>query len=128
MNKISVTGRVVADSEIRYTPGGDAILQIRLADDVGYGEKKTTNWWNCSLFGKRAEGLAPHLTKGQQVVVFGTAQMRDWTNKDGIKQISPDIRIDEIQLVGGKSEGQQPKQQSQQNRPAPNMDESDIPF
>jgi len=40
MNKISVAGRLVADSELRYTTNNDAILNFRIADDVGFGDKK----------------------------------------------------------------------------------------
>lgn len=132
MNSITVHGRLAADSELRYTPAGDAILNFRVADDVGFGEKKSTNWWACSLFGKRGETLAPMLLKGQQVVVFGMAQMREWTNKEGVKQVSPDIRVNEISLAGGKPEGQ-PAQQSRQQAPSPKGKQqfdgdSDIPF
>jgi single-strand DNA-binding protein len=102
MNKIAATGRVVADAEVRFTPGGDAIANFRLASDVGFGEKKTTNWFNCQIWGKRGEALAPHLTKGQQLTVFGQLTLREWTNKEGVKAISPDIRIDEVELQGGK--------------------------
>lgn len=137
MNKITATGRVVADAEVRFTPSGDAIANFRLASDVGYGDKKTTNWFNCQIWGKRGEALAPHLTKGQQVTAFGTLVLRDWTNKEGVKQLSPDIRIDEIELQGGKREESQakPQQQRQQADQANNaggdrfsdMDD-DIPF
>jgi single-strand DNA-binding protein len=113
MNKISATGRLAADCEVRFTAGGDAIANVRLASDVGFGDKKTTNWFTCTLFGKRGEALAPYLTKGQQVTVFGTLTMREWTTKDGVKQLSPDIRIDEIELQGGK------QQQGEQAASAP---------
>jgi single-strand DNA-binding protein len=102
MNKIAATGRVVADAELRFTPAGDPIANFRLASDVGFGEKKTTNWFNCQIWGKRGEALAPHLTKGQQLTVFGQLTLREWTNKEGVKAISPDIRIDEVELQGGK--------------------------
>lgn len=104
MNKISATGRLAADSELRFTAGGDPILNFRLASDVGFGEKKSTNWFNCQVWGKRAESLQSFLAKGQQVTVFGTLTLREWTGKDGTKQLSPDIRIDEIELQGGKRE------------------------
>ncbi len=132
MNKISITGRLAADSESRFTPGGESILSFRVADDVGYGDKKSTNWWACSLWGKRGEALQQYLSKGAQVVVFGQVQMREWTNKDGVKQLSPDVRVDEIALVGGKPEGQQAPQARQQAPAAKgkqHFDNSDpIPF
>lgn len=124
MNKISATGRIVADCETRYLPQGDALAGFRLASDVGFGDKKTTNWFSCAIFGKRGEALAPHLLKGQQVTVFGTLTLREWTNKDGAKQLSPEIRIDEIELQGGKRDGD-----ARPTRAVPDQDvPDDIPF
>lgn len=132
MNKVTATGRLAADSELRFTPNGDAILNFRLASDVGFGDKKTTNWFACSLFGKRGEALQPHLLKGQQVTVFGTLTLREWTGKDGNKQISPDVRIDEVELQGtAKSGGPQrngSQQQDQEFSTPEKFVDSDVPF
>ena len=123
MNKISAVGRLAADAETRFLPNGDALCSFRVASDVGYGDKKTTNWFTCTIFGKRGEALAPHLTKGQQVTVFGTLTLREWNDKDGAKRMSPEIRVDEIALQGGKREG------APAGRAAPVNDVADdIPF
>lgn len=129
MNKISATGRLAADAETRFTPGGDAVASFRVASDVGFGDKKTTNWFVCQLWGKRGEGLAPYLVKGQQVTVFGTLTLREYTNKEGTKQVSPDIRVDEIELQGGKSEASQTQARPARAaaKPSTDMDE-DPPF
>ena len=129
MNKITATGRIGKDAEVRFTNSGDPIASFSLASDVGFGDKKTTNWFNCSIWGKRAEALSPHLTKGQQVTVFGTLTMREWVNKDGIKQLSPDIRIDEIELQGGKQEAK-PAQTNAKTAPKSDFSDmqDDIPF
>ena len=131
MNKITATGRIGKDAEVRFTNSGDPIASFSLASDVGFGDKKTTNWFNCSIWGKRGEALAQHLTKGQQVTVFGTLTMRELVNKDGIKQLSPDIRIDEIELQGGKQEAK-PAQTNAKPAQKYKSDfsdmESDIPF
>lgn len=129
MNKISATGRVVADAEVKFIPSGKAICNFRLASDVGFGDNKTTNWFSCQIWDKRGEALAPHLLKGQQVTVFGQLVLREWTNKEGQKQISPDIRIDEIELQGNGGGSQRessprPKQQT----PAGDFQDPDIPF
>lgn len=133
MNKITATGRIAADAEVKFTQSGDAIAEFRLASDVGFGEKKTTNWFRCSVFGKRAEPLAPHLTKGSSVTVFGTLTLREWTNKEGVKQLSPEIRIDEIELQGGKKDGtsqSQPRepQRNSQGAQRDSFDSEDVPF
>lgn len=132
MNKITATGRLAADCEVRFTASGDAIANFRVASDVGFGDKKTTNWFSCQIWGKRGEAIAPHLTKGQQVTVFGTLVLREWNNKEGVKQLSPDIRVDEIELQGGKRE-EKPStdKNNQRTRPVGNEymdDDSGIPF
>lgn len=130
-NKISFAGRLAADAEVKFLPNGDPLCSFRVASDVGYGDKKTTNWFSCQIWGKRGEAVAPHLTKGQQVTVWGTLQLREWTNKDGAKQLSPDVRVDDVALQGGKSEGGTP---AKQGKPVPrdsrpeDFDSDQIPF
>lgn len=120
MNKITATGRLAADSEIRYTPKGEAILNFRMASDIGYGERKTTNWFACTIFGKRGESLEAHLKKGQQVTVFGSLVLREWTTKEGAKQLSPDIRVDEIELMGSKpASSDAPRESKKPNEKGP---------
>lgn len=131
MNKISATGRLVADSELRYTSGGDPICNFRLASDVGFGDKKTTNWFSCQIWGKRGEAISHHLLKGLPVTVFGTLVLREW-EKDGVKHLSPDIRVDEIELQGGKQSWDgAPAQRQQRGKPARDFSDDDsdsIPF
>lgn len=106
MNKITATGRIAADAEVRFTPSGDPVASFRIASDVGFGDKKTTNWFSCQVWGKRGESLAPHLIKGTPVTVFGALTLREWNDKEGQKRLSPDIRIDEIELQGGKKDSE----------------------
>lgn len=130
MNKISATGRLAADAEVRFTKSGDPIATFRLASDVGFGDKKSTNWFQCQIWGKRGEALAPHLQKGQQVTVFGTLTLREWENKDGQKQTSPDIRVDEVELQGSKPAGDSNQSQRASKQSTVSMEDldSDIPF
>lgn len=139
MNKITATGRIVADAELRSTPAGDLVCQFRLASDVGYGDRKTTNWFSCHLWGKRGESLAPHLAKGTPITVFGTLTLREWTNKEGLKQLSPEIRIDEVSLHGSRDSGaqnanhapqtrQQSAQAPQRQTPTQDWDDEEPPF
>lgn len=132
-NNISIIGRVAADAELKYTPNGSAVLEFRIADDVGYGDKKVTNWWRCAMFGKQAEGkLSEFLTKGQQVVVFGEATMREWTDKEGNKRMSPEVRVTSVQLAGQRQSGDRSEepQDKPANKPKPSFDDlgDDLPF
>ena len=133
MNKITATGRIAADAEVRFPPSGDPVASFRIASDVGFGDKKTTNWFSCQVWGKRGESLAPHLIKGTPVTVFGALTLREWNDKEGQKRLSPDIRIDEIELQGGKkdSEPSQPSNpRNAQGAPKASISDmdDDIPF
>lgn len=102
MNKITITGRLGRDSELRSLPDGSPILAFSVADDVGFGDKKKTQWFNCSIFGKCGQSLESHLKKGQQVTVFGSLDLREWIDKDGAKRVTPEVRIDDIALTFGQ--------------------------
>ena len=141
MNSITFDGRLAADAELRYTPSGEPVLSFRVASDIGFGERKSTNWFSCQVWGKRGESLKNYLAKGQQVTVYGQLTLREWEDKDGNKRLSPDVRVNEISLQGGRQEeggSATPRQEApaaprrQEQRPAPkHMDDLDddlIPF
>lgn len=115
MNSISFDGRLAADAELRYTPSGDPVLSFRVASDIGYGERKTTNWFQCQVWGKRAEAIKDYLLKGQQVTIYGALMLREWQDKDGAKRLSPDVRVNDLSLQGGKREDGQHGPQHQGN-------------
>lgn len=102
MNNITVAGQLGKDSESRFLPDGTAVTSFSVADSQG--RDKPTIWWNCSLFGKRGEALGQYLTKGQAVTVSGTITEREWTDKDGNKRKSMDIRVADVALQGSKRE------------------------
>ena len=63
-------GRIGRDVELRYTPSGDAVCNIALAVDYGrkgQDGKRPTQWYEVSLWGKRAEALQPYLLKGGMI-------------------------------------------------------------
>jgi single-strand DNA-binding protein len=135
-NKIHITGRLGRDSELRYAKSGDTVLGFSVADDIGYGEKKKTQWFECSIWGKRAETLAQYLAKGQQVVVHGQFELSHYT-EDGIEKSKLVCSVSDIDLVGGRQESltsQSSKPQRQSDPQAPqapqnnDFDSDDIPF
>ena len=106
MNNITIAGQLGKDAEQRFLPNGDAVASFSVADSQG--KDKPTIWWNCSLFGKRAEALTQYLTKGQAVTVAGNVTQREYTDKDGNKRTAMDVRVNDIALQGGKREAAQP--------------------
>jgi len=136
MNVICFDGNVGKDGELRYLPNGDAILSFSVALSSGYGEKKLTSWMNCSLFGKRAESVAPFILKGSRIGINGEFSARPWKSKEGIEKLSLEVRVADVTLLGGKStvgdqhsEGKPEQQQrSAQSAPSkPAQDQSSAP-
>lgn len=117
MNSITVAGQLGKDAEVRYLTNGDAVCNFSVADSQG--KEKPTIWWSCQLFGKRAEALSQYLIKGQAVTVSGSVSEREWTDKEGNKRKSMDVRVNEIALQGGKrDEGQREAPRQAPAKPA----------
>lgn len=124
MNSITVAGSLGKDAEVKYLPNGDAIANFSVADSQG--KDKPTIWWNCGLYGKRAESLAQYLVKGQAVTVTGSVSEREWSDKNGQARKSMDVRVNDVALQGGRKDSE--PQQRQAPAPAPAIDDDDIPF
>lgn len=105
MNVWTFTGRLGADGELRTTQSGEKVLGFRVANDVGYGDRKTTQWVECSIWGRRAEALAQHMTKGKMVVVSGELTLREFEKRDGTRGAGLSVRVNELDFAGGGREG-----------------------
>lgn len=106
-HQIILPGRITKDAELRYTADGKGVSNFDLAVDDGFGDKKSTIWFKCSLWGKRAEALNDYLKKGLSVTVFGSlahdnGNPRLWGT--GEKRASFEVFVNEIVLQGGKKQ------------------------
>jgi single-strand DNA-binding protein len=115
VNKVIIVGNLGADPETRYTPGGDAVTNIRVATtdkwkDKASGEmKEATEWHRISFFGRLAEVAGEYLKKGSQIYVEGSLRTRKWQDKDGQDRYSTDIRGDVMQMLGSRQGGGAPR-------------------
>jgi single-strand DNA-binding protein len=100
MNSISISGQLGKDSEHRAMGDGTSVLSFSVADSQG--KDKPTIWWNCAIYGKRADSLQQYLTKGQSVTVVGNVTEREWVDKEGKPRKSMDVRVNDVALQGGK--------------------------
>jgi len=96
---------------VRYTAGGAAVANLRIATtekwrDKQTGEKKeTTEWHSVVLFGKLGEIAGEYLKKGRQVFIEGRLQTRKWQDKDGKDRYTTEIIGADMQMLGGGGEG-----------------------
>ncbi|MBB3004429.1 single-strand DNA-binding protein [Paraburkholderia tropica] len=123
MIQIFGLARVGRDVEVRNTTNGDAVASVSLA--FSYGRKgddgkKPTQWVDGALWGKRAEALAPYLTKGTLVTVAcEDAHIETFQKQGGGEGVKLAARITAIDLAGNPPQAAQQPQQRQQQRQAP---------
>lgn len=131
MNVIAVSGNLAKEAQVRYLPNGDPVANFTVADNMG--KDKGAIFWNCQLFGKRAESLSQYLVKGLPVTVTGNLTERAYTDKQGVERKSMDLRVADVALQGGKRvDNPQAATQPEQRQQAPSsgFDDmaDDIPF
>lgn len=131
LNDCKFIGRLGQDPDIKYMPSGDPVANLSIACGWKSKEKEGTEWVRVVAFGKLADIIGKYLKKGSQVYISGSMRTRSW-EKDGQKHYSTEIVADKMQMLGGKSDGQQQSGQSSGGYggdPAPTSDfDSDIPF
>ena len=104
MNVYTFTGNLARDAKINSTEKGDSVGSFSVGVKSGYGDKAVTNWINCSLWGKRADSLAPYLMKGQGVAISGELSLRKYKSKDGSEGASMEVRVQDVTLIGNKED------------------------
>ncbi len=137
VNKVLLIGNLGRDAEVRYTTGGTAVANFTMAttdrwNDAATGEKKErTEWHRIVVWGKQAEIAGEYLRKGRQVYVEGSLQTREWTDRDGNKKYTTEIRAQRFQMLGRRDD--RPASSERQEAPAvtepdAGYNEDDIPF
>lgn len=103
MQTITITGNIGKDAELRTTQGGDDVLSFNVGSQQGYGDRASTNWFRCSLWGKRAKSLKDHLLKGTKVAVAGDLEIGEYEGKTQLN-----IRVNQVEFMSrAKADGQQ---------------------
>ena len=105
LNKVFLLGNLTRVPELRYTPGGTAVADLRLAVNRNYttqsGEKREdTCFLTVVVWGKQAESCREYLDKGSPILVEGRLQTRDWEAKDGQKRTVTEVVAERVQFMG----------------------------
>jgi single-strand DNA-binding protein len=146
INKVILIGNLGQDPDTRYTPNGNAVVNLSLATDESYKDRQTgqmvpkTEWHKIVMFGKVAEVAGQYLHKGSKIYVEGKLQTRKWQNKDGQDVYTTEVVVDisgQMQMLdsrnsdgGGVSQSQQGQGQPQsrpQQAPARSQNVSQPP-
>ena len=108
LNSVVLIGRLTRDAELTYLQSGNPVCKMGIAVNRSRkdGEQwiSEANFFDVTLFGKSGEALKQYLTKGKQIAVQGALKQDRW-EKDGQKFSKVQIVANNVQLLGGKSEG-----------------------
>jgi single-strand DNA-binding protein len=129
LNNISVIGhttREIGEKDFSYTTNGKAKLNLSIAVNDGYGENKSVSYFDVTYWGKPAEAIKPYITKGKQLAIDGRLKQDRW-EKDGNKYSRIYIVANNIQLLGGNSDGGQQSAPAQSDGGFTEGESSDFP-
>lgn len=107
VNKVILVGNLGADPEVRFTPGGQAVANFRIATSESWTDKsgqkqERTEWHRIVVWGKLAELCGEYLAKGRQCFVEGRLQTREWTDKEGKKNYTTEVVASSVVFLGGR--------------------------
>jgi len=117
-NKVVMLGRLTRDIELRYTPNGMAVGKTAIATNRKFksktGEvKEETCFVDITFFGRGAEIANQYLHKGSLILIEGRLIYEQWTDQHGNKRSKHSIAVDNMQMIGGKEEGNTNTNQTQ---------------
>ncbi len=112
LNKVMIIGNLTADPEVRTTPRGTSLTELRLAvnrvtSGQGEGERREeTTFLDVTCWGRTGEVAAQYLSKGRPVFIEGRLQQDSWEDKQtGQRRSRIRIVAENLQLLGGRGEG-----------------------
>ena len=111
INRVVLVGNLTRDPELRHTPSGTAVCNLRLAvntrrkDETGQWVDKP-NYFDITVWGNQGERCAQYLTKGRPVAIDGRLEWREWETPEGNKRQAVDIVADTVQFLGGRGDGE----------------------
>lgn len=145
LNRVTVTGNLTRDPELRSTPSGTSVCSLRIAvntrrKDASGDWVDKPNYFDVTVWGAQGENCSQYLAKGRPLAVDGRLEWREWEDQNGNKRQSVDIIADTVQFLGsregGETNGSRFTPQSDvpadtadfERAPAAQSAEDDIPF
>ena len=108
INRVSISGNLTRDPELRSTAGGTQVLTFGVAVNDRVRDQQTGQWGDrpnfvdCIVFGNRAPALADILHKGAKVAVDGKLRYSAWESKDGGKRSKLEVVVDEVEFLSAR--------------------------
>jgi single-strand DNA-binding protein len=116
MNFGTFAGNIGRDAETKAV-GQNTVTNFSVAVSTGWGDKKSTLWVGCALWGERGQKLEQYLTTGAKVTVSGDIDVRAYSAKDGTAKAEMTCNVQRVTLQGGGQGGGQRDTQARDNDP-----------
>jgi len=110
VNKVILIGNLTAEPEVKATPTGVYVANMRLATNTYAGKdedgnrKEQTEFHQLVVFGKSAEFAGQYLRKGRQIYAEGRIKTSTWTDSAGLKHYRTEIVLDALTALGQKAQ------------------------
>ena len=116
INNVCVSGNLVSDCE-KFMAGETPAISFSIAVNEYSTDKEFANYFDCVLFGNRAKGLAPFMTKGKKVTVCGKLRQDRWQAEDGSNRSKVRIVANDIDFALAKKDAEKDAQHASENIP-----------
>jgi len=116
VNKVVIVGNLGRDPDVRTTASGDSVTNIAIAtsdtwkDKVTGEKREATEWHRVVLFKRLGEIAGQFLKKGSMVYIEGSLRTSKWKDKEGNDRTTTEIVANEMQMLGSRSNYEQPSQ------------------
>ena len=105
MNVFTFYGHAGDGAIVKDLPNGNSVMEVRVANNQGYGDKQKTNWIRVSLYGTRGIKLSEYIKKGSPLFVSGELVISEYFANDGSKKFQMNVTADTLELLGKNSDG-----------------------
>lgn len=128
MNKVVLVGRLTKDPELRFAAGsGNSVSRFTIAVNRQF-KKDETDFISCVSFGKTAEIIAQHFTKGKQIAVSGSIRTGSYDAQDGTKRYTTDVAVDTFDFIGSSNKEADEQGLKDTFGDVMSVDDGDMPF
>ena len=120
MNQIVIKGRIVHSPEMKTTQAGVNVCRFSVAVDRRFKQngEKVTDFFDCVAWRSSADFVSKYFDKGQEILLSGEIQSRQYEARDGSKRRAWEISVDNVDFCGSKQHSAAPAQAAPQ-QPAP---------
>ncbi len=146
LNNVQIMGHLGTDPEVRSTAGGSAVCNLRIATTEKWTkdgqQHEKTEWHRVVVWGAQADNCGKYLRKGSLTYIEGSLETREWTDKEGVKRYTTEIKARRVLFLerkgsdegssGARTERQEHRQQQSGSREQRSFDDDrnidDVPF